>query len=262
MLTQKSIKAPNSLLLAMVIAITLLSVFSSVYAQSPWPEKMKNPKVLSKSTTTNELRATMRGFSRALGVNCVHCHVAENRRDFSTYDFASDANQNKVSARTMMRMVGEINEKQLTKLADHQTSSLSVNCMTCHQGKEKPTTLEQELNAVIETDGVAAAIEKYRELRTNYYGGSSYNFSENTLNGLGYQLLGKEQFDDAIAIFKLNVEMNPASGNPYDSLADGYMQAGKNWLAFINYSKSLELNPRNKNAEKMLNKLKGVLNSE
>jgi len=262
MIHGKPFKCSKSLWLATVIVAAILSVFSSGYSQVPWPEKMQNPKVLPKFTTTDELRATMFGFSAALGVNCVHCHVAENWRDFSTYDFASDANKNKISARTMMQMVREINEKQLTKITGHKTSSLSVECMTCHQGKEKPTTLLQEMNAVIEKDGVCAAIKKYRALRQKHYGGGGYDFSENSLNRLGYQLLGKEQLKDAIAIFQLNVEMNPASANPYDSLAEAYRKNGQNWLAFINYSKALELNPRNKNAEKMLNELKGVLNNE
>ena len=262
MIHGKSFKCSNSAWLAIVFAAVVLSTFSSGHSQVPWPEKMQNPKILPKSTTTDELRATMFGFSNALGVNCVHCHVAENWRDFSTYDFSSDANKNKISARTMMGMVREINEKQLTKLVGHKTSALSVNCITCHQGKEKPTTLEHELNSVLEKDGVSAAIEKYRELRTKYYGGGAYDFSENSLNQLGYQLMGKEQLKDAIAIFKLNVEMNPASANPYDSLAEAYKKSDRRWLAFINYSKSLELNPRNRNAEKMLNELKGVLNND
>lgn len=250
----------HSSYLWLVIAIaSIFSVFSSANAQVPWPENMKNLKVLPKSTTTDELRATMFRFSDALGVNCVHCHVAENWRDFSTYDFTSDDNENKINARTMMRMVKEINKKQLTKLTSHDAATASVSCATCHSGKEKPTTLAQEMSDVMEQDGVPAAIEKYRTLRKKYYGGAAYDFSVTSLNNLGYQLLGKEQFDDAVAIFKLNVEMNPESSNPYDSLAEAYNKSDRKWLAFINYSKSLELDPQNRNARKMLDELKGVL---
>ena len=262
MIHTKPFKCSKSLWLATVIAAGILSAFSSGYSQVPWPEKMQNLKDLPKSTTTDELRTTMFAFSNALGVNCVHCHAAENWRDFSTYDFASDTKENKISARTMMRMVKEINEKQLTKLAGHKTSTLSVDCMTCHGGREKPITLEQEMSSILEKDGLVAAIEKYRALREKHYGGGGYDFSQNSLNSLGYQLLGKEQLKDAIAIFQLNVEMNPAAANPYDSLAEAYRKNGQNWLAFINYSKALELDPQNKNAEKMLNELKGVLNND
>ncbi len=255
-------KFTNSLRLWTIIATALFSVFSSAYTQVPWPEKMQNLKVLPESTTTDELRTTMFGFSNALGVNCVYCHVAENRRDFATYDFVSDSNKNKISARTMMRMVAEINEKQLTKLAGHSTSALSVDCVTCHRGKQKPTTLEAEMMPTIDADGVTAAIEKYRALRAQDYGRGRYDFGVNSLNQLGYRLLTNGQLNDAIAIFKLNVEMNPDAANPYDSLAEAYMKSERKWLAFINYSKSLELNPRNSNAEKMLNELKGALNND
>lgn len=255
-------KLSGSIWLVAAVAGIMLANCASTFAQVPWPEKMKNPKVLSKSTTTAELRTIMFGFSNALGVDCVHCHVAENRNDFSTYDFASDKNDKKISARTMMHMVKEINDNQLTKVVGHKAGTLSVDCMTCHHGKPKPVSIVTEMISAMETDGIRAAIERYRALREKYYGKGSYDFSENSLNVLGYQLLQKEQVDDAIAVFQLNVEMNPAASNPYDSLAEAYMRAGRKWLAFINYSKSLQLNPRNRNAEKMLNELKEILNDE
>ena len=42
-----------------------------------------------------------------------------------------------------------------------------------------------------------------------------------------------------------------------DSLGEAYMKTGNKWLAIINYSKSLELDPFNKNAIDALNKLSG-----
>ena len=50
--------------------------------------------------------------------------------------------------------------------------------------------------------------------------------------------------------------MNPQSANAYDSLGEAYMKAGDNEKAIKNYKKSLELNPENNNAKKMLEKLK------
>lgn len=61
--------------------------------------------------------------------------------------------------------------------------------------------------------------------------------------------------DDAIEIFKLNVEAYPEASNPYDSLGEGYMLNGDKELAIKNYKKSLELNPDNTNAVEMLKKL-------
>ena len=60
----------------------------------------------------------------------------------------------------------------------------------------------------------------------------------------------------AIKIFVLNVEAYPEAYNTYDSLAEAYMKNGDKQAAIKNYKKSLELNPKNTNAEKMLEKLK------
>jgi imidazolonepropionase-like amidohydrolase len=99
-------------------------------------------------------------------------------------------------------------------------------------------------------DGVVAAIAEYRQLRKTRP--EEFDFSEGQLNQLGYQLLNHGRLDDAIEIFKLNVEMFPRAFNPYDSLGEAYLKAGNRDLAVKNYQKSLELNPHNKNAAEKL----------
>ena len=49
---------------------------------------------------------------------------------------------------------------------------------------------------------------------------------EDVINGLGYEALAKQKTEDAIALFKRNIENNPNSANAFDSLADGYERAG------------------------------------
>jgi C-terminal processing protease CtpA/Prc len=78
---------------------------------------------------------------------------------------------------------------------------------------------------------------------------------ERDINLKGYTLLIQEQVKEAIETFKLNVELFPQSFNAYDSLAEAYMKDKQNELAVKNYQKSLELNPDNRNAVKMLKKL-------
>lgn len=83
----------------------------------------------------------------------------------------------------------------------------------------------------------------------------AYNFKENELNNLGYQLIAKQKIDESIEIFKLNVEAYPDAFNTYDSLGEAYMINGDKELAIQNYNKSLELNPNNTNAVNMLERL-------
>jgi CubicO group peptidase (beta-lactamase class C family) len=75
------------------------------------------------------------------------------------------------------------------------------------------------------------------------------------LNRLGYQLLGDDKVTDAVKVFEANVGIYPQDANAYDSLAEGYMKAGRKDEAIANYRKSLELDPKNANAVKMLAKL-------
>ena len=82
-----------------------------------------------------------------------------------------------------------------------------------------------------------------------------YAVQEYRINNLGYQQLEKDNVDEAIAIFKLNVALHPEAYDPYDSLAEGYMAKGEKELAIQFYKKSLELNPNNSNAVEMLKKL-------
>ncbi len=51
---------------------------------------------------------------------------------------------------------------------------------------------------------------------------------ESVINSLGYAALSQGKVQDAIALFKRNVEANPHSANAYDSLADAYAET-KNW---------------------------------
>lgn len=103
--------------------------------------------------------------------------------------------------------------------------------------------------------GGAATVAKYRRLKNE--SPAVYDFSEDALNTLGYQLLSKERTKDAIEIFKLNVEMFPKAANPYDSLGEAYLKDGQKELALANYKKSVELNPENANAVQIINQLEG-----
>ena len=82
-----------------------------------------------------------------------------------------------------------------------------------------------------------------------------YYINEGEINNFGYVLIELNRIDDAIEIFKLNVELFPEAFNTYDSLGEAYMIKGNKELAIKNYKKSIELNPDNENGKKMLEKL-------
>jgi len=115
-------------------------------------------------------------------------------------------------------------------------------------------SVAEALSRTLSADGMAAAVKQYYELKSTQ--SDAYDFSEDELNTLGYQLIAARKFQEAIRIFELNVAAYPQSSNVYDSLAEAYMDSGEKQLAIRNYEKSLALDPGNKNAAERLVKLR------
>jgi CubicO group peptidase (beta-lactamase class C family) len=137
------------------------------------------------------------------------------------------------------------------KLDDLATGILGI----LHDIEPNPPrkSLVEELQSTMKDGDGAAIVARYRELRKQKP--NEFDFREQELNTLGYQLLQRGRVDDAIAVFKLNVEMYPAASNPYDSLAEAYAAKGEKALAIANYKKSLELDPKNDNARTWIERL-------
>ena len=83
-----------------------------------------------------------------------------------------------------------------------------------------------------------------------------YATLESDINQLGYTFINGKKLDQAILVLKLNVDIYPESFNTWDSLGEAYMDRGDKDQAIKNYSKSLELNPKNYNAREQLAKLR------
>jgi CubicO group peptidase (beta-lactamase class C family) len=113
--------------------------------------------------------------------------------------------------------------------------------------------LTRDLREIVRNQGVDAAIAKYKELKAA--NSPKYEFNENALNRVGYDLLDKDRVADAITIFKLNAEEYPKSANVYDSLGEAYTKAGNKRLAIEAYKHSLELDSKNQDAIDRLKEL-------
>lgn len=119
-------------------------------------------------------------------------------------------------------------------------------------GKEAPPT-QNEFIGLIEQGKMSDALKIYEQTRQRNPGWVI--FGETEMNSLGYRVLGKEDYATAIKIFKLNVDAYPSSGNVYDSLGEAFMKAGNKKDAITYYKRSLEIDPGNDNARKMLQQL-------
>ncbi len=107
-------------------------------------------------------------------------------------------------------------------------------------------SISEPLLKAITENGAGAAVEQYRRLKREQ--SASYEFGEDELIGLGYQLLAMKKVPEAIEMFKLEIDIYPQYWNAYDCLADAYMASGDEDLAVANYKRSLDLNPKNGNA--------------
>ena len=107
-------------------------------------------------------------------------------------------------------------------------------------------SLIRDLRETVRNRNVDAAIAQYKERKAAKL--PHYDFNENVLNQLGYELLEKDRVSDAITVFKLKAEEYPESANVYDSLGEAYAKAGNKQLAMENYQRALELDPNDQSA--------------
>lgn len=70
------------------------------------------------------------GYSRSLGVDCIHCHVPDK--------WEADEKPQKQVAREMAAMVNSINNEKLKAIKNLRSENPTINCTTCHRGQVKP----------------------------------------------------------------------------------------------------------------------------
>lgn len=76
------------------------------------------------------------------------------------------------------------------------------------------------------------------------------------LNQLGRRLEEMDKTEDALILYQLNTELYPSHFQLLNILAETYLKMGQDSLAIDAYTKSLELNPQNENARKILKDLR------
>jgi tetratricopeptide (TPR) repeat protein len=234
-----------------------LCIFILLYASiciAQIPDRFENLQVLPKDTSKKELVNLMKGFTRSLGQSCEYCHVGKGR-DLNTFNFASDEKLAKKTAREMMQMTHAINQQYLSKITSSSAQRVNVTCATCHHGQARPEAIEDIIRTTLNESGITAAIQKYRDLREQYYGSYSYDFDEGPLNRLALELSEKEQISQGISLLKLNTEFHPRSARLESLLGDLLLKSGAKEEALIHYNKSLELEPENDAVKKTIQEL-------
>ena len=237
---------------AVVVTSMVLSA-SAASAQPPagggqQPQPLKNLQVFPKDTPRQQVIATMQGFAQALGVRCEHCHVDG--------DNSADTKPTKNAARGMMRMMDDINAKVPAAVSKSAADATKVQCMTCHRGIPIPKQITDIFTSTMNDKGLAAAIDQYKDMRKQYYGGPSYDFSEAPMLTVAQRLTQGGKPDDAITLLQMNIEFNPKSARTYGVLAQAYGAKKDTANQIKALEKAVELDPANEQVKQQLERIK------
>jgi hypothetical protein len=97
------------------------------------PYKPQNLKVLPEDT---DFRKVMRGYAGDLGVECEFCHAVNPAT--KRVDPPSDANPVKETARFMIQLTDDLNNKYLAEMPNRRYAD-PITCGTCHRGEKHPS---------------------------------------------------------------------------------------------------------------------------
>jgi tetratricopeptide (TPR) repeat protein len=234
-------------------AFTLMPIGEIVAQGGGQQQPYENLKFFSKDTPRDSLLTIMRGFTYALGVNCVYCHVEEpqpNGRPRMRPGL--DDKVEKQKARFMLGMTDTLNRVTLAALPSRH-EGVRVDCVTCHRGSPIPGTIETVLVDALDEFGTDTAIARYRKLRENMASGR-FDFSEIPVTAVARAQVETKP-DAAIALLLMNQEFNPTSADIDFQLGDIYEKRGEKDKAIARFEAVLKKRPNDMRARQRLTQL-------
>jgi tetratricopeptide (TPR) repeat protein len=117
--------------------------------------------------------------------------------------------------------------------------------------KGLPATLDA-FRAEVGRQGFDHAAQVYAAMHKD---NPEFKLDEGAIDSWASRLISEDHLPEATELLKLNVQLNPNSGNAYDSLGEAYRKSGQKDLAIESYKKSLDKNPDNTNARDKLKQL-------
>jgi len=139
------------------------------------------------------------------------------------------------------------NERYLSSIPENNEDSITYDYVKVSKTYKTPSEH-------LENGNYQKALTGFLEIKKQ--DSTSIFIEERSFNRMGYRHLSNNEYNKAIEIFKLNAKLHPNSSNVYDSLADAYLENEDSLQAYKNFSKALELNPRNRRAKTFVDNFK------
>lgn len=199
-------RARNAATPVVVIAILTAGAPSTPAAG----QEYTNLQVLPADITRSELNRLMLDNLQGLGLprraneGCLFCHVGSMATPTGEWDWASDEKPQKRTARAMMAMVEDINDRHLAEIERNWDSE--VGCYTCHAGRTNPMPLTEVLSREYASGGVEGLLEAYRTLRSRYFAADAYDFRTPVLAQVADEIAAAGDVEEAAAIHRANIE--------------------------------------------------------
>ncbi|MCB2201090.1 MBL fold metallo-hydrolase [bacterium] len=133
-----------------------------------------------------------------------------------------------------------------------------VNAIARDRGKlgamPQMVSVSKPMSEVITEKGIDQLEPAYKKLKVDM--ADKYDFGEAQLNQLGYELVYRNRFDEALKVLKFNATLFDSSANVWDSIGECYLLMGDTTHAIQNYETALTRNPEYQNAIQVLKALK------
>ncbi len=129
-------------LFTLLLVGSLIALLSSSFSWKHPGGHFKNLKVLPQDISKEQLDSIMDEFKFSLGVKCGFCHARFADTSNHHLDFASDAKDEKLAAREMMKMTKHINGDYFNWMHSTMPDTIhTVRCYTCHRGNKQPESV-------------------------------------------------------------------------------------------------------------------------
>ena len=198
----------------------------------------------------------MQEVAQALGVKCEYCHARMGQApgNATTPPETSPRRHLEIAA-AMIAMTRDLNAQVVAATGKPAAETTRVACITCHRGVAIPGQLSDILARTALEKGPDAAVAQYRDLRAQYYGRQSYDFSEDTLFAAAEKVV-RVKPAASIPLLRLNIEFYPKAVRNYAQIAFAYTRDLDDESAIATLEKALEIEPENGAIRGQLEQLK------